>query len=90
VEYTKEGRSDETLESQRSVDGHGRFVGQVIKEFSDRCGNRDLLGLEEEMDVGEGNYKRVDWRLTLIGHRILFVQNPGIVERGEPSRVWKR
>jgi len=32
------------------------------------------------MEVGEGNNKRVDWRLTLIGHRILFVQNPGIVE----------
>jgi len=32
------------------------------------------------MEVGEGKNKRVDWRLTLIGHRILFVQRPGVVE----------
>jgi len=57
---------------------------------SERCGNRDLLSLEGEMEVGEGINKRENWRVTLIGHRILFVQNPGIVERGEPSRVWKR
>jgi len=72
--------SDESLESRRPVDDHGRFADQVIKEFSERCGNRDLLGLGGEMEVGEGNNKRVDWRLTLIGHRTPFVQSPGILE----------
>jgi len=62
------------------LDDHGRFMGQVIKEFSERCGDRDLLRLGGEMEVGEGNNKRENWRLTLIGHGILFVQNPGIVE----------
>jgi len=47
---------------------------------SERCGNRDLLGLGREMEMGEGSNKRPNWRLTLIGHRILFVQSPGIVE----------
>jgi len=53
VEYTKEGRNDETLESRRPLDDHGRFVGQVIREFSERCGDRDLLRLGGEMKVGE-------------------------------------
>jgi len=47
---------------------------------SERCGNRDLLDLGGEMEVGEGNSKRLDWRLTLIGQGILFVKNPGVME----------
>jgi len=46
----------------------------------ERYANRDLLGSEGEMEVGKGINKRVDWRLTLIGPRIRFAQNPGIVE----------
>jgi len=55
VEHTGEGGSDESLESRRPLDDHGRFIGQVIKEFSERCGSRDLLRLGGKMEVGEGN-----------------------------------
>jgi len=53
----------------------------------ERCGNRDLLGLGGEMEVGEENNERTNWRLTLTGHRILFVQSPGVTEWEEPRRV---
>jgi len=63
--------------------------GSLVRS-SGRCGDKDLLRLGGEMEVGKGINKRVDWRLTLIRHRILFVQSPGIVEREGPSRVQRK
>jgi len=62
------------------VEDQWMIMEGLLIRSSGRCGSRDLFGLGGEVEVGEGNNKRLDWRLTLIGHRILFVQSPGIVE----------
>jgi len=62
------------------VEDHWMIMEGSWVRSSRRCGNRDLLGLGGEIEVGEGINERSNWRLTLIGHRILFVQSPGVVE----------
>jgi len=62
------------------VEDHWMVMEGSLVRSSRRCGDRDLLDLRGEIEVGEGINKRVDWRLTLIEHRILFVQRSGILE----------